>query len=199
MTKIVGLTGGIGSGKTTVAHIFKSLGVPVYNSDKEAKSLMQSSEVIKQELIQLLGEDCYTADGQLNRSFIASKVFEDAVLLEKINAIVHPKVATHFEQWFSKQNTPYIIKEVAILFETKSQYLFDFIITVTAPVEIRIQRVMERDQKTKKEVQAIIDKQLPDSEKIIQSNFVINNSILLEIENKSILIHNEILNLINNH
>jgi dephospho-CoA kinase len=199
MTKIVGLTGGIGSGKTTVAHIFKSLGVPVYNSDKEAKSLMQSSEVIKQELIQLLGEDCYTADGQLNRSFIASKVFEDAVLLEKINAIVHPKVATHFEQWFSKQNTPYIIKEVAILFETKSQYLFDFIITVTAPVEIRIQRVMERDQKTKKEVQAIIDKQLPDSEKIIQSNFVINNSTLLEIENKSILIHNEILNLINNH
>ena len=198
MTKIVGLTGGIGSGKTTVAHIFKSLGVPVYNSDKEAKSLMQSSEVIKQELIQLLGEDCYTADGQLNRSFIASKVFEDAVLLEKINAIVHPKVATHFEQWFSKQNTPYIIKEVAILFETKSQYLFDFIITVTAPVEIRIQRVMERDQKTKKEVQAIIDKQLPDSEKIIQSNFVINNSTLLEIENKSILIHNEILNLINN-
>ena len=198
MTKIVGLTGGIGSGKTTVAHIFKSLGVPVYNSDKEAKSLMQSSEVIKQELIQLLGEDCYTADGQLNRSFIASKVFEDAVLLEKINAIVHPKVATHFEQWFSKQNTPYIIKEVAILFETKSQYLFDFIITVTAPVEIRIQRVMERDQKTKKEVQAIIDKQLPDSEKIIQSNFVINNSTL-EIENKSILIHNEILNLINNH
>ena len=199
MTKIVGLTGGIGSGKTTVAHIFKSLGVPVYNSDKEAKSLMQSSEVIKQELIQLLGEDCYTADGQLNRSFIASKVFEDAVLLEKINAIVHPKVATHFEQWFSKQNTPYIIKEVAILFETKSQHLFDFIITVTAPEEIRIQRVMERDQKTKKEVQAIIDKQLPDSEKIIQSNFVINNSTLLEIENKSILIHNEILNLINNH
>ena len=198
MTKIVGLTGGIGSGKTTVAHIFKSLGVPVYNSDKEAKSLMQSSEVIKQELIQLLGEDCYTADGQLNRSFIASKVFEDAVLLEKINAIVHPKVATHFEQWFSKQNTPYIIKEVAILFETKSQYLFDFIITITAPLEIRIQRVMERDQKTKKEVQAIIDKQLPDSEKIIQSNFVINNSKLLEIENKSILIHNEILNLINN-
>ena len=81
MTKIVGLTGGIGSGKTTVAHIFKSLGVPVYNSDKEAKSLMQSSEVIKQELIQLLGEDCYTADGQLNRYFIASKFFEDAVLL----------------------------------------------------------------------------------------------------------------------
>ena len=108
-------------------------------------------------------------------------------------------IPSHKDEWFSKQNTPYIIKEVAILFETKSQYLFDFIITVTAPVEIRIQRVMERDQKTKKEVQAIIDKQLPDSEKIIQSNFVINNSTLLEIENKSILIHNEILNLINNH
>jgi len=112
---------------------------------------------------------------------------------------VHPKVATHFEQWFSQQNAPYIIKEVAILFETKSQHLFDFIITITAPLEIRIQRVMERDQKTKKEVQAIIDKQLPDSEKIIQSNFVINNTTLLEMESNSILIHNKIMNLINNH
>ena len=198
MTKIVGLTGGIGSGKTTVAKIFKSLGVPVYNSDEEAKLLMQSSEVIKQELIQLLGKECYT-DGQLNRSFIASKVFEDAVLLEKINAIVHPKVATHFEQWFSQQNAPYIIKEVAILFETKSQHLFDFIITVTAPEEIRIQRVMERDQKTKKEVLAIIDKQLPDSEKINQSNFVINSSTFSGIKSNSILIHNKIMKMLDNH
>lgn len=198
MTKIVGLTGGIGSGKTTVAQMFKSLGVPVYNSDEEAKLLMQSSDVIKEELIQLLGENCYK-NGQLNRSFIASKVFEDAVLLEKINAIVHPKVATHFEQWYSKQNTPYIIKEVAILFETKSQHLFDFIITVTAPEEIRIQRVMERDQKTKKEVLAIIDKQLPDSEKINQSNFVINSSSFLDIKSNSILIHNKIMKILDNH
>lgn len=197
MTKIVGLTGGIGSGKTTVAQVFKSLGVPVYNADEEAKALMQSSDVIKQKLIHLLGENCYK-DGQLNRSFIASKVFSDSELLEKINAIVHPQVAIHFEQWFSKQHTPYIIKEVAILFETNSQHHFDFIITVTAPVETRIRRVMERDQKTREEVLAIIENQLPDSEKINRSNFVIKNNILSEVKNKSYLIHNKIIKNINN-
>ena len=97
MTKVVGLTGGIGSGKTTVAQIFKSLGIPVYNADEEAKLLMQNSAAIQQELINLLGEDCYI-NGQLNRSYVASKVFTNPRLLEKINAIVHPKVATHFEQ-----------------------------------------------------------------------------------------------------
>ena len=197
MTKIVGLTGGIGSGKTTVAQVFKSLGVPVYNADEEAKALMQSSDVIKQKLIHLLGKNCYK-DGQFNRSFIASKVFSDSELLEKINAIVHPQVAIHFEQWFSKQHTPYIIKEVAILFETNSQHLFGFIITVTAPAETRIRRVMERDQKTREEVLAIIENQLPDSEKINRSNFVIKNNILSEVKNKSYLIHNKIIKNINN-
>lgn len=197
MTKIVGLTGGIGSGKTTVSQAFKSLGVPIYNADEQAKALMQSSDAIKQELILLLGTNCYTGS-QLNRSFIASKVFADTLLLDKINAIVHPKVAIHFNAWFSKQHTPYIIKEVAILFETKSQHLFDFIITVTAPLETRIQRVMDRDQKTKEEVMAVIKNQLPDSEKVNQSHFVINNSILSEIESKANSIHNKIMNTLTN-
>ena len=196
MTKIVGLTGGIGSGKTSVAEMFKSFGVPVYNADEEAKILMQNSEAIKHELIDLLGESCFT-DGQLNRSYIASQVFADKRLLQKINAIVHPKVAAHFQEWFSNQNAPYIIKEVAILFETKSQHLFDFIITVTAPIETRIQRVMDRDQKTKKEVMSVINNQLPDLEKINQSNFVIYNNIFLEIESKSLFIHNDIIKRLN--
>ena len=196
MTKIVGLTGGIGSGKTTVAEMFKSFGVPVYNADEEAKILMQNSDAIKHELIDLLSESCYT-DGQLNRSYIASQVFADKRLLQKINAIVHPKVAAHFQEWFSNQNAPYIIKEVAILFETKSQHLFDFIITVTAPIETRIQRVMDRDQKTKKEVMSVINNQLPDLEKINQSNFVIYNNIFLEIESKSLFIHNDIIKRLN--
>ena len=197
MTKIVGLTGGIGSGKTTVSQMFKSLGIPVYNSDEEAKALMQSSEVLKQELIELLGDSCYQ-NGQLNRSFIASKVFSDKALLEKINAIVHPKVASHFEAWFSKQNAPYVIKEVAILFETKSQQFFDFILTVTAPVESRIQRVMHRDNKSKSEVEFVIKNQLAESEKINQSHFVIYNNIISETKQKVHEIHNEILVLINN-
>ena len=197
MTKIVGLTGGIGSGKTTVSQMFKSLGIPVYNSDEEAKALMQSSEVLKQELIELLGDSCYQ-NGQLNRSFIASKVFSDKALLEKINAIVHPKVASHFEAWFSKQNAPYVIKEVAILFETKSQQFFDFILTVTAPDESRIQRVMHRDNKSKSEVELVIKNQLAESEKINQSHFVIYNNIISETKQKVHEIHNEILVLINN-
>ena len=197
MTKIVGLTGGIGSGKTTVAQMFKYLDVPVYNADEEAKLLMQNSAAIQQELINLLGENCYI-NGQLNRSYIASQVFSDQQLLKKINAIVHPKVAAHFEQWCSNQNAPYVIKEVAILFETKSQHLFDFIITVTAPIDARIQRVMERDQKTKKEVMSVINNQLPDSEKINLSNFVIFNNIFSEIKPKVYKIHNEIINSINN-
>ena len=197
MTKIVGLTGGIGSGKTTVAQMFKALGVPVYNADDEAKALMQSSEILKRELIQLLGVNCYQNE-QLNRSFIASKVFADKALLEKINAIVHPKVAAHFEAWHAKQNTPYVIKEVAILFETGSQHLFDFILTVTAPVETRIQRVMDRDQKTKPEVEMVIKNQLSEDEKINQSHFVIFNNTILETQRKVQEIHNEILKLIEN-
>ena len=197
MTKIVGLTGGIGSGKTTVAQMFKALGVPVYNADEEAKALMQSSEILKRELIQLLGVNCYQNE-QLNRSFIASKVFADKALLEKINAIVHPKVAAHFEAWHAKQNTPYVIKEVAILFETGSQHLFDFILTVTAPVETRIQRVMDRDQKTKSDVELVIKNQLSEDEKINQSHFVIFNNTILETQRKVQEIHNEILKLIEN-
>ena len=198
MTKIVGLTGGIGSGKTTVAQIFKSLDVPVYNADEEAKLLMQNSTAIQQELINLLGEDCYI-NGQLNRSFVASRVFTNPRLLEKINAIVHPKVAAHFEQWCSNQNAPYVIKEVAILFETNTQHLFDFIITVTAPVETRIQRVMDRDHKSKKEVMSIMNNQLPDSDKINQSNFVIFNEKISDLEDKPVLIHNKITNKLENN
>ena len=197
MTKIVGLTGGIGSGKTTVAQIFKSLGVPVYNADEEARLLMQNSDAIKHKLIHLLGDNSYI-NGQLNRSYIASQVFANKLLLEKINAIVHPKVAAHFKQWYSHQKTPYVIKEVAILFETKSQHLFDFIITVTAPIEARVQRVMDRDQKTKKEVMSVINNQLPDYEKTNLSNFVIFNNIFSEIKTKVYDIHNEINNNINN-
>jgi len=197
MTKIVGLTGGIGSGKTTVARLFEALGVPIYIADEEAKTLMQNSKIIQQELIQLLGKSCYV-DGQLNRSFIASKVFNDQSLLQKINAIVHPKVAEHFERWVSKQDAPYIIKEVAILFETKSQDQFDLIITVTAPTETRIQRVIDRDQKTKEDIESIINNQLPEAQKMSQSHFVIHNISLLETEINVQNIHKEILNKVNN-
>ena len=185
MTKIVGLTGGIGSGKTTVAHMFKALGVPVFNSDDEAKVLMNSSMIIKQ-------ENSYKND-TLNKPYIASQIFNTKAVLKKINAIVHPKVAAAFDTWVSKQNTPYVIKEVAILFETRTESLVDFIITVIAPLETRIQRVMERDQKSREAVEIIIENQLSDSEKIKKSHYFIENSNRLTTEKKVLEIHTKIL------
>lgn len=192
MTKIVGLTGGIGSGKTTVAHMFKALGVPVFNSDDEAKVLMNSSVIIKQEIIELLGENSYK-DDTLNKPYIASQIFNTKAVLKQINAIVHPKVAAAFDTWVSKQNAPYVIKEVAILFETRTESLVDFIITVIAPLETRIQRVMERDQKSREAVELIIDNQLSDSEKIKKSHYVIENNNRLITEKKVLEIHTKIL------
>lgn len=192
MTKIVGLTGGIGSGKTTVAHMFKALGVPVFNSDDEAKVLMNSSVIIKQEIIELLGENSYKND-TLNKPYIASQIFNTKAVLKQINAIVHPKVAAAFDTWVSKQNSPYVIKEVAILFETRTESLVDFIITVIAPLETRIQRVMERDQKSREAVELIIDNQLSDSEKIKKSHYVIENNNRLITEKKVLEIHTKIL------
>ena len=147
--KIVGLTGGIGSGKTTVANFFSQLGVPVYIADLEAKGLMKRSKVIKRKLLQLFGKDAYIGV-DINKPYIASKIFNDVSLLEKMNNIVHPKVASHFKRWLKKQDAPYVIKEAAIIFENGSYQSLDFIITVIASENIRIKRVMARDQSTEK-------------------------------------------------
>ena len=128
MTKILGLTGGIGSGKTSVAKMFTAMGVPVYNADYEAKVLMQSSEKVKSKIIELFGEKAYLKNG-LNRSYIAQNVFKDKEKLNALNAIVHPEVAAHFNTWMSLQSHPYVVKEVAILFEIDAQNQFDFILT----------------------------------------------------------------------
>ena len=118
---IVGLTGGIGSGKTTIAKWFQSQDIPVYIADKEAKALMNRSKVIKRKLVALFGEDAYK-EGKLNREYLASKIFNDKTLLAKMNAIVHPKVASHFNRWLKKQDSPYVIKEAAIIFENNLEY-----------------------------------------------------------------------------
>jgi dephospho-CoA kinase len=190
--KIVGLTGGIGSGKTTVANYFSELGIPVYVADDEAKALMKRSKVIKRKLIQLFGSNAYTAAG-LNKSFIASKIFNDALLLEKMNNIVHPKVAAHFKKWHKKQEAPYVIKEAAIFFENGSYKLLDIIITVVAPESARIKRVIKRDQSSEEKVKAIINNQWSDEDKVKLSDFVIEN-IELETARKQVnIIHKQIL------
>ena len=189
---IVGLTGGIGSGKTTVAKEFKKIGVPVYIADEEAKRLMNRSKVIKRKLIDLFGENAYI-DDKLNRPFIADIIFNDTMYLQKMNAIVHPKVARHFEKWTLNQNAPYVIKEVAILFENGGHTQCDYIITVIAPIEVRIQRLLKRDDTTKDKIKAIMKNQWSDKEKVKLSDFVIEN---IELQNTIIQVnevHDKIL------
>ena len=171
---IVGLTGGIGSGKTTVAKMFSELGIAIYIADTEAKRLMDTSKVIKRKLIALFGSDAYNANG-LNKTFIASKIFHDKVYLEQMNAIVHPKVAMHFKRWLKKQTSPYIIKEAAIIFEHNMQSQYDSIITVTAKKQDKILRVINRDDTSRDKIEAIMNNQMSDEEKISRSDFVIVN------------------------
>ena len=191
--KIVGLTGGIGSGKTTVAKMFEKLGVPVYNSDLEAKKLMNSSKAIRTKLKALFGELAYL-DGKLNRPFIAKTVFKDKALLEKLNKIVHPAVRKHFSKWCNnKKDHAYIIQETALLFENKAQDLYDKVVLVTAPKDVRINRLLERDHSTREDILARMENQLEDREKILLADFVIDNTDLDKTSNQVAEVNRAIL------
>lgn len=191
---VVGLTGGIGSGKTTVAKAFEKLGIPIYIADTEAKILMNSSETIKRKLKRLFGESAYI-DNQLNRAFIADKIFNNKELLDEMNAIVHPQVGNHFEQWLKNQKSPYVIKEVAIIFEHQQQSNYDMIITVIADEEKRLERVLERDKSTPEKVLAIMNNQMPDIEKVKLSDFVILNNEIKTLEDQVNKIHTSIISI----
>ncbi|MDO1500256.1 dephospho-CoA kinase [Winogradskyella maritima] len=190
--KIVGITGGIGSGKTTVCSFFESWGVPVYYADKEAKALMNRSKVIRRKLTSLFGEASYVND-ELNRDFIRKQIFENAGLLEQMNSIVHPKVASNFKRWVKKQDAPYILKEAAIIFEIGQEHAYDAVILVVANEDERIKRVIKRDCKTAKEVKAIIENQWPDSEKEKKADFTITNNRLDKAEKEALAIHKTLL------
>lgn len=189
--KIVGLTGGIGSGKSTIAKMFQDLGVAVYIADHEAKLLMHSHPEVKKQIIDLLGADAYQ-DGVLNRPYVAGKVFKDKTLLAGLNAIVHPAVAEHFLTWKSQQSGHYVIKEAAILFENEGYKKCDYTILVTAPQEVRVQRVIQRDATTREEVLARIQNQWDDTQKIPLSDFVIENINLQMTRDQVEKIHLEI-------
>ena len=171
---IVGLTGGIGSGKTTVAEIFQFLGVPVYEADHFAKSIIDTDIRVQSRLQALLGIEI-VKEGKIDRPLMASIIFNDPKLLEATNSIIHPAVAKHFKAWLAKQNVTYIIREAAILFESGSYRDCDKIITVTAPQELRIERVMSRSKISREEVLARMDKQWGEEEKVKRSHFVVQN------------------------
>ncbi len=189
---IVGLTGGIGSGKSTVGKMFKKLGVPVYNSDKQAKKLMNSSEKIRKKIIALLGEGAYE-DNQLNRPYIAKQVFENKELLTGLNSIVHPAVRKHFMKWAGKQKFSYVIQETALLFENDARDNYDKVILVTAPKQTRIGRVVKRDGTSENSVLARMKNQLPDDLKSKKSDFVIENIQLEKTWEKVMEVNNALL------
>ena len=178
MTKIIGLTGGIGTGKTTVANYFASKGVPVYIADEAAKVIMNAKDVVQQ-VQALFAENVILENGQLNRNYIRELVFTDKDKLVQLNSIIHPKVILDFENWLKQnKNAHFVIKEVAILFETNGQNYCDATILVTAPLETRIQRVIKRDKTPKEIILNIINNQLPEEEKIKLATYVIENKNL---------------------
>ena len=181
--KVVGLTGGIGSGKTTVLSMFLDLGVPVYIADIEAKKLTNTSKVIRKKIIALLGENSYLKK-EINKKYVADIIFNDHELLKKINKIIHSKVANHFKKWVDKQNGVYCIKETAILFETASYKLCDYNILITSPKEERLKRIKKRDQLTRKEIENRIKNQWSDIEKSQLADAVIKNTLLRNTQNK---------------
>jgi dephospho-CoA kinase len=191
MSIIIGLTGGIGSGKSTVAKIFAQLGIPVLDADATAKAIMNEDHSVKTKLIELFGEDAYK-ENQLNRPYIAQIVFEDAFKLQQLNAIIHPITIQYAKDWASKQSAPYVIKEAALFFESGSSEGVEKIIGVTAPKHIRIQRVMQRDQITREDVIKRMEHQLEDSLKMKLCDWVIQNDDMHLLIPQILAIHQEI-------
>ena len=192
----VGLTGGIGSGKTTVCNVFRHLGIPVYHADIHARILSEVDGDIKKALSGLVGDDIYTESG-LNRKKLSQMIFVNRSLLQKVNEIIHPKVLEHFSKWINEHlETNYIIHEAAILFESGMNPLFDKIITVSAPEDTRIRRIMKRDGVTENDVKNIIKNQWPESRKRNISDYIIINDQKQMILPQILKIHNELTFLI---
>lgn len=192
--KLVGLTGGIGSGKSTVAKIFEILHIPVYYADDRAKWLMNFDEGLKAKILESFGPESYDSEGKLNRSYLASTVFSEPDKVKKINRLVHPVVGKDFETWASQQRAPYVLKEAALIFETGGEKNLDTIINVSSPLKIRISRVLMRDShRSLDQVNHIIDQQMPDEEKNEKADFVIKNTDTKMLIPQVLEIHQKLL------
>ncbi len=191
--KIIGLTGGIGSGKTTIAKIFATLGVSVYNSDERAK-LLYFQLPIKNKIIKLLGPTAYLKDGSLNSVFISNKVFGSNDIREKVDQIIHPAVKDDFECWIENQNSPYIIKESALLFEKEIYKSLHKNILITSPIQLRIERVKKRSSLTEEEIIKRMNAQMKDDDKVKLADYVLMNDETTLILPKVLKIHDAIMN-----
>ena len=171
----VGITGGIGSGKTTICQFFELLGIPVFYADKVAKQAMQEDEILVEAIKLAFGHESYLSDNVLNRKYLASKVFSDEKELARLNSLVHPAVFRAFDKWVGQQTSPYVLKEAALLFESGSYKDCNYTVLLKSPLELRIERVMQRDNIEKEEVLRRIAKQWPEKEKEKLADFFIDN------------------------
>ncbi|SHN24847.1 dephospho-CoA kinase [Cyclobacterium lianum] len=173
---LVGISGGIGAGKTLVCRIFSLLEVPIYNADENARWLMAHEPTLKSEIRAAFGSESYLSDGSLNRKYLADKVFSDPVLTKRINALVHPAVQSHFKDWAQRQESTYVLKEAALLFETGSYQELDLTIHVTAPRALRTQRIRKRDpHRSDSQIDQIMKKQWKDNKKNNMADVVLYN------------------------
>jgi dephospho-CoA kinase len=190
----LGLTGGIGSGKSTVAKVFETLGIPVYYADNAARRIMNENEQLKQDIIKHFGAESYI-NNMLNRPFISRQVFNNKEKLALLNSLVHPATIRDSEQWMQLQKTPYTIKEAALIFESGMQQYLDYIIGVSAPEELRIERTIKRDGINREEVVSRIKNQVDEEKKISLCDFIIYNDEQQAILPQVIELHGQLLKL----
>ncbi|NEM96270.1 dephospho-CoA kinase [Pontibacter burrus] len=173
----IGITGGIGVGKSIVCRLFAILGIPVYDADTRAKWVMHNDQALKEELTEAFGPEAYTEAGELNRTYLAKTAFHNPQKLELLNSLVHPHVGNDFTNWVeANQSAPYVLKEAALMFESESWRQMDEIIVVSAPLDVRIKRILQRDpHRTQEDVEAIIAKQLDEDEKMVRAQHIIYN------------------------
>ncbi len=190
----IGLTGGLGSGKTTVAHIFEVLGIPVYYADAASKRLMNDDEKVKAAVQNAFGKEVYP-EGKLDRKYLAKIVFKDEKKLELLNSIVHPATLRDADEWISKQTAPYAIKEAALIFESGSHQSLDYVIGVKAPLHLRLQRAMKRDNISHEEAMARINKQINEEIKMRLCDFIIINDEQQMVIPQVLALHQKLLQL----
>ena len=188
----VAITGGIGTGKTTISNMFLDKGVPVFNSDEIAKEIMNTNSLLKNEIVTAFGDKVYDKN-RLNKEYLSDAIFNNESLLKKTNSIVHPYVADEFNSWIEEQDSKYIIYESAIIFENQVEDFFYKIICVTASEEDVISRVMKRNNFSVDKIKSIINKQLPNDAKIQKSDYVIENINISKLSDKVLEIHNDIM------
>ncbi|MBC6489965.1 dephospho-CoA kinase [Flavihumibacter stibioxidans] len=188
----VGITGGIGSGKSIVARVFANLGIPVYNADTAAKRLMESDPGLIDSIKKTFGNEAYSGN-KLNRSFIAGIVFRDKQKLRELNELVHPVTILDGETWMKQQSSPYALKEAALIFESGAQAQLDLVIGVSAPLHLRIHRVMQRDNISREEVLKRMDNQISDTIKMRLCDYVITNDDIQLVLPQVLKVHETIL------